>query len=178
MNDPLRLFFALPCPADQAQAICRWRDEQGLGGRAVPPANLHLTLAFLGAQPADALAEIARLGESIRAEAFELRLDRLISLGKGFICLAPGQPPRALADLVALLRAGLAERGLPVDDRPFLPHLTLVRQAGERRHGTSPAFAWPVERFVLYISEQAASGVRYRELCSWPLLRTPAPLAG
>ncbi len=83
MNDPLRLFFALPCPADQAQAIGRWRDEQGLDGRAVPLANLHLTLAFLGAQPADALAEIARLGESIHAEAFELRLDRLISSARG-----------------------------------------------------------------------------------------------
>ncbi|QII99700.1 RNA 2',3'-cyclic phosphodiesterase [Stutzerimonas balearica] len=177
MNDPLRLFFALPCPADQAQAIGRWRDEQGLDGRAVPLANLHLTLAFLGAQPADALAEIARLGESIHAEAFELRLDRLISLGKGFTCLAPEQPPRALGDLVALLRAGLAERGLPVDDRPFLPHLTLMRQAGERRHATPPTFAWPVESFALYVSEQKEGGVRYRPLRHWPLRRSTAAAA-
>ncbi|HBB77192.1 MAG TPA: RNA 2',3'-cyclic phosphodiesterase, partial [Pseudomonas sp.] len=51
-EDTLRLFFALPCPPEQAAAICSWRDRQALGGRPVALENLHLTLAFLGAQPA------------------------------------------------------------------------------------------------------------------------------
>ena len=62
----LRLFFALPCPPEQATAICRWRDEQALQGRPVPPQNLHLTLAFLGAQPADCLDGLQRLAADSR----------------------------------------------------------------------------------------------------------------
>ena len=165
----LRLFFALPCPPEQATAICRWRDEQALQGRPVPPQNLHLTLAFLGAQPADCLDGLRRLAADLDCPAFELTLDRLITLGKGFICLQPSAPPPALDYLAAALRAQLAALGLVLDSRPFLPHLTLTRHGHERVHGHSPAFGWTVDRFVLFVSETTAQGARYRELGSWPL---------
>ncbi len=168
----LRLFFALPCPTEQAATICTWRDAHGLDGRPVIQANLHLTLAFLGAQPGERLDELKQLAAGIEGQAFELTLDRLITLGKGFVCLRPSLVPAALAWLAATLAERLAAQDIVLDSRPFLPHLTLLRQAPERVNGTAPAFSWLVDRFVLYQSSNTPDGVRYDELGSWPLDRS------
>lgn len=171
-DNTLRLFFALPCPPEQAATICAWRAAQGAAGRPVAQANLHLTLAFLGAQPAERLNELKQLAASIEGQAFELNLDRLITLGKGFVCLRPSLVPPALAWLAATLAERLAAQGIILDARPFLPHLTLLRQAPERVTGAAPAFSWVVDRFVLYQSSNTPEGVRYDELGSWPLDRS------
>lgn len=168
-DDSLRLFFALPCPPAQAAAICAWRDAQGYDGRPVAQANLHITLAFLGAQPAQAVDELKRLATGIDGPAFELALDRLITLGKGFVCLRPSLVPPDLAWLAATLAERLAAQGVVLDARPFLPHLTLLRQAPRRVSGEAPAFGWMADRFVLYQSSNTPDGVRYDELGSWPL---------
>lgn len=171
MNDKsLRLFFAIPCPVAQAEAICDWRDSQQLPGRPVPQANLHLTLAFLGAQPPESLEPLQRLAGALRCAPFELRLECLDSIGHGFICLRPQHTPVALEQLSTRLRQALLEQGLmPPDSRPFLPHLTLLRQSPVSVCAVAPTFAWPVERFGLFVSESGPDGVHYRELASWPL---------
>ena len=76
-DKPLRLFFALSCPSDLADAICNWRDSHALGGRPVAQANLHMTLAFLGNQPATAVDGLKQLADSLRVDAFLLQLDQL-----------------------------------------------------------------------------------------------------
>lgn len=166
---PLRLFFALPCPPLLAEAICSWRDNQAIGGRPVAQANLHLTLAFLGSQPAAKLEGLKQLGGHLRADAFTLRLDQLQTIGHGFACLIPSQVPPPLSQLVEQLHAGLSAHGFALDSRPFLPHMTLSRDAQTRLDGDPPAFKWQVERFGLFLSENTENGVRYRELENWPL---------
>ncbi|MCQ4295487.1 RNA 2',3'-cyclic phosphodiesterase [Pseudomonas stutzeri] len=169
IDDTLRLFFALPCPPEQAAAICAWRDSQDFDGRAVARDNLHLTLAFLGAQPTHHLDALLQMAATVQAEAFSLTLDRLTTIGKGFICLQPGTTPPELLRLVAALSERLAALGVVLDCRPFLPHLTLSRQARSRPQKLAPGFAWQVDRFVLYRSSNVADGVRYDELGSWSL---------
>jgi 2'-5' RNA ligase len=168
-DKPMRLFFALPCPSDLAQAVCSWRDRAGLGGRPVGQANLHLTLAFLGSQPETVLDDLRHVGGSLHADAFLLRLEQLRSIGHGFACLVPTQIPPPMSLLVEQLHAGLSVHGFALDSRPFLPHLTLSREARINPQSKPPAFEWRVERFGLYLSENTAHGVRYRELSSWPL---------
>jgi len=168
-ENTLRLFFALPCPPRQAEVICNWRDQQAFGGRPVPKANLHMTLAFLGAQPAEYLQALRQLADGIDCQGFELVLDGLINLGKGFVCLQPQTPPAALMQLAAVLNERLSALGVALDSRPFLPHMTLARQAEARAHGPAASFSWQVERFVLFQSQNTADGVRYQELGSWPL---------
>ncbi len=168
-ENTLRLFFALPCPPRQAEAICNWRDQQAFGGRPAPSANLHMTLAFLGAQPAEHLQALRQLAEGIDCQGFELVLDGLITLGNGFVCLQPQTPPAALMQLAAVLNERLSALGVALDSRPFLPHMTLARQAEARAHGPAASFSWQVERFVLYQSQNTADSVRYQELGSWPL---------
>ena len=98
-DKPLRLFFALPCPTALAEHISNWRDSQDIHGRPVPKDNLHLTLAFLGSQPETALNGLKQLGDQLRGEAFTLRLDRLQTIGHGFLCLTPTQAPPPLLQL-------------------------------------------------------------------------------
>ena len=61
-SERLRLFCALRLPDDALDARRRAGSEPATsprGARIVPPANLHVTLAFLGSRPADELAAIA-----------------------------------------------------------------------------------------------------------------------
>jgi 2'-5' RNA ligase len=167
--DTLRLFFALPCPLDLARTICRWRDELALGGRPVAVECLHLTLAFLGHQPRARLEELQLLAAGIEQGPFELHLDRLGG-SRGTLWLEPSQMPAALPVLAGDLQQRLLAAGIPLDTRPFRAHLTLLRHAGARPREAHPDFVWPVERFVLYVSENIPRGVRYRELGNWPLI--------
>jgi len=174
-EDTLRLFFALPCPPEQATAICSWRDRQALGGRPVALENLHLTLAFLGAQPAARLDALRHLAAEVTSDSFELTLNRLITLGKGFACLAPSEAPPALLQLAGSLAERLGALGIVLDSRPYLPHMTLARQAPTQAQGAAATFSWEAERFVLYRSQNTEDGVRYSELGSWPLRSAAAP---
>jgi 2'-5' RNA ligase len=110
------------------------------------------------------------MAATVHAEAFSLTLDRLTTIGKGFICLQPASTPPALLQLVEALSERLAALGVVLDCRPFLPHLTLSRQARSRAQQPAPDLTWHVDRFVLYRSVNTADGVRYDELGSWPLL--------
>lgn len=166
--DALRLFFALPCPPGLGRQICTWREAQHWQGRPVPSANLHLTLAFLGSQPASRLDALRALGHGIRVPAFVLQLDRAGLIGGAHGCLLPNQTPSQLLQLVDALRQGLEALGVAVDPRPFRPHVTLLRDACAAPR-TAPALIWPVRCFGLYASRQQAGGVHYQALGSWPL---------
>lgn len=168
---PLRLFFALNCPPELADHICSWRDNQSLDGRPVAKDNLHLTLAFLGSQPAAALNGLKHLGSQLQGDAFTLHLDQLQTIGHGFLCLTPSQPPPPLLQLVERLRSGLSSLGVALDSRPFLPHVTLARGADTQPPWPAPeVFEWRVDSVGLFRSENITGGVRYDELARWPLV--------
>jgi 2'-5' RNA ligase len=127
-DDRLRLFLALQLPPETLDAIESWM-QQLRGGRVVPRAHLHVTLAFLGRRPARELASIAgALGQSTRHaapiafEASRWRETRSV----GMIVL------RDLTGAATALAAELHERlaGLGVytpESRPWLPHVTVLR---------------------------------------------------
>ncbi|AYC32670.1 RNA 2',3'-cyclic phosphodiesterase [Pseudomonas cavernae] len=167
---PLRLFFALPCPPEQAQAMVDWRDSLSTHSRPVTANNLHLTLIFLGAQPRGRLPELKALAASIDGHSFRLQLDRLERWNNGLLHLALSQPPEALLQLVHELRERLQLVGFNLESRAFHPHLTLARHCSRLPAGPAPAFAWQVEHFALFVSESNAKGTRYRVLSQWPLL--------
>ena len=63
-DERLRLFLALQLPDAVVETLADWQQRE-LAGRIVPPANLHVTLAFLGSRPARELESIcAVLGEA------------------------------------------------------------------------------------------------------------------
>ena len=170
MNEPLlRLFFALPCPAESAASIDRWRADCRVNGKPVRASNLHITLVFLGAQPAEQLSQLLQLADSITAPCFELSLDRLDLWPEGLLHLAPNSIPHELLQLASQLRQRLEDAGFIVEPRTYQPHLTLARQSRLPELTTAPDFHWTVRKFSLFSSEQCAQGVNYRALGTWQL---------
>jgi 2'-5' RNA ligase len=170
-NDVLRLFFALGCPPELAEAITTWRSGLNLHGRPVATANLHLTLAFLGQQQRARVEELQGLAGGLRATAFDLHLDRLGRHRNGLLYLAPSHTPEALLELVERLSSNLSSTAIQLDNRPFRAHLSLLRHCPLQPIVADPCFDWPVTRFSLFASEQNTRGTHYRPLHTWLLLR-------
>jgi len=175
MSDPkLRLFFALwpdaatrAAIADLALAIA-----QETRGRAPAPEKVHLTLAFLGSQPASLLPTLQSRASSIEVPGFKLLLDQLGCWRQsGIAWLGASEVPPELITLYDRIASACASLGLPKEDRPFAPHLTLARRVTTpaRRRLVQPV-VWPVSSFALVASETHANGAIYRTLASWMLV--------
>lgn len=179
-----RMFFALWPSANLQRELSRVAQEMhfAFGGRAVATPNIHLTLAFLGSVPGERVDELLAIGASIRASRFILNLTETgcwKRSGVGWI--APGESPRALENLVLALRQRLIASRFGVDDKPFAPHLTLLRKANCRPRPSQPAaalpqspgvqlpVAWDVRRFVLMRSETLENGPVYTRAGAWAL---------
>ena len=131
-----RLFFALqPDPRVLAQLVEVQRFLQpSVRGRWLPPANLHVTLVFLGAVPAARVPELETLAARVRTPPFTLELNRLECWRRSrVLCLTPPAILAGLSALVADLSAKLEQSGMRLEKRPCRAHLTLARDitAGE-----------------------------------------------
>jgi 2'-5' RNA ligase len=173
-GDAQRLFFALWPPEDLQAALAgeARRALAGHRGRPVPAANLHITLAFLGATaPADR-ACYERAADTLAGRpGFSLVLDHLaFHRRRGMLWARPAEAPQALLDLARALGDALAACGRAPEQRPFRAHVTLAREAaGLPRTQPMTPRTWPVSRFVLVASEPGPGGVEYRLLRSWAL---------
>lgn len=168
-----RLFFALwPEPALRL-AVQELAARLPEDGRAVRPENLHITLLFLGATPAERLPALLQAAGKLDAPAFDLRLDQGGWWRKsGIWWLAPGDTPPALKQLAHTLAELARGEGLDVRLEDFRPHLSLRRKA--RRAPEFPPFAplqWRARDFVLMESITHAEGAEYREVGRWALAK-------
>ena len=169
-----RVFFALW--PDQAVArrfeAAGGRAHETLGGRRLRRANLHLTLAFVGAVGGGRLQDLREIAGAIRLPPFRLRFARLECLRGKRIVWAAAEIPPGLRDLAEALRAGLAAARFPVEERPFAAHVTLLRNAdcsGLAPPADGLPIDWAVEDFVLAESDLHPEGARYRILARWRL---------
>jgi 2'-5' RNA ligase len=169
-----RYFFALwPDPPARA-ALGRLAREVALEscGRPTPPDLIHLTLAFVGPQPAIRVDSLRRLGNLIRAQSFTLALDRIGVFEKtGIAWLGATILQEELRALNRDLSDALRSRGFPVDTRPYTPHLTLARRATvsvERR--LAEPIGWRAGGFTLVASETSGPAPVYRNVAQWSLI--------
>ena len=169
----MRAFVALELPeafADETATLSRALAE-ACDGRFAQPENLHLTLAFLGevgeaeARSAMAALDAARLG----AGPVRLAATGLGTFGRArdaTLWLGIQKDPQ-LMDLAARVREELSARGLPYDEKGFLPHVTLARRARLPRGGLGElAFPLPdvATRLTLFRSILSPDGARYKPL--------------
>lgn len=140
------------------------------GGRAVPEANIHLTLAFLGDVPVARVGELASLADAVAGTPFELTLDsRGYWRHNRIVWVGAMQCPAALRELAVRLTHSLKAGGFRHEAREYVPHITLLRDA--RRAPTSPAPApvvWNVEDFTLVRSTPGGQSSAYEILHRWP----------
>ena len=169
---PLRLFFAL-WPDDTARAaLADWgrRIHRVTGGHPTRAETIHQTLAFLGDCEPARLAAVEGAAGRVHPRRFELVLDRAGVWNHNRIAWAgTSAVPPELAALVADLRAALVEARFALDRKPFVPHLTLVRNT--RHGGALPALEpirWPITGFVLVRSQLRADASDYAIQGRWP----------
>ena len=168
-----RAFFALwPGPAVQAaldraahklHAIC--------GGRLTRRDTIHITLVFLGEVELARLDVLRAAAECVQAPAFSWELGKFGWWRHNRIAwAAPEATPPALVQLVGQLQSGLKEAGLQFDERPYLPHVTLLRKA-DCRHAALIAepVPWEVNDFVLMRPVPGPEGSTYEIIGRWPL---------
>ncbi|MCW2963735.1 MAG: 2,3-cyclic phosphodiesterase [Actinomycetia bacterium] len=138
-----RLFCALQLPDETVRELTAWQASSlhtgnQRGARIAPPANLHVTLAFLGPRPA---REVPAIVGALRAAAaaagpIELRPVRYRETGSvGMIVLkdVTGAATVLAEDLTARLERLGTYRS---ERRPWLPHVTVLRF--KKRAGLSP----------------------------------------
>ncbi len=180
----MRAFVAIPIEGEIRQGLNRLLSDlkrEFPGCRWVAPANLHVTLRFFGEIPNVCLAAVINYVEKglAGAKPEPIRLggigqfrnrDRLVFwIGledAAWMSEAAGQLSGAIA-------------GIPAEDRPFRPHLTLgrlrvfrddMKQAGRIEERVKDGLPLPGKqktvRSVLYRSHLSKAGARYEELWS------------
>jgi 2'-5' RNA ligase len=143
-GETLRLFCALDLPDAAVEPVVAWQHRELRLGRIVPPENLHLTLAFLGSRPAAEVAAIAgALRSAVESGAVESSAVASGAVGSGVgirlrvrgyretrsvgMLTFEDEGGRAASLAVRLHEAlealGVYER----EERPWLPHLTVLR---------------------------------------------------
>ncbi|MFZ5585625.1 MAG: RNA 2',3'-cyclic phosphodiesterase [Thermodesulfobacteriota bacterium] len=144
----MRLFVALelPEPAKAAAAgVMAELKRAGADLKWVDPANLHLTLKFLGETPPERLDEITVALQRALTGAPPLELGlagagAFPGLGRPQVVWlgVNGQADR-LAALAAAIQTALAGLGFPPEGRAFQAHLTLARaRRGRGKPGPPP----------------------------------------
>jgi 2'-5' RNA ligase len=151
------------------------------GARWVPTEQIHLTLAFLGEVDEAAVERLSGELARIRAPGF-----RLCFSGTG--CFPDRRRPRVLwvglvphprlKQLAAGVREAVLACGIPQDERPFSPHITLARLKLSPSRGCDafldrqpeqqlPPF--PVQEFILFQSRLTPQGALHTPVRSFPL---------
>jgi 2'-5' RNA ligase len=189
----MRIFIALDIDDAIRQRIARFID--GVRGfapeaRWVRPESLHITLKFIGEKPADNIEQIKQALPSVHAETIALNFR-----GYGFFpapkaarvfWLGIESGPQ-LAALAKAVDEATQRLGIPREEHPFSPHLTLARGAGgsgaprwRKSDGPNQAFQKLQEKlaalptpefgtmtareFFLYESQLLRSGSRYTKI--------------
>jgi len=176
-----RLFFALWPDTETRAALARETRKavRRCGGRPVPPANYHLTLAFLGNQPVDLFDAIVAAAATVRAAPFELTLERyghwpkprVLWIGPSAMSPdGPGNDVAAPAALASQLWDRLEALGMRREPRPFRAHVTLARKVAALPEVPSPEpLIWHASSFALIESMTEPSGAVYSAVEEFPL---------
>jgi 2'-5' RNA ligase len=170
-DERLRLFLALELPEHVATALGDWGEKQLERGR--PVGSFHVTLAFLGSRPRSelegivgALRESAREARPFTLEPVRYRETR--SVGMLVLDDPSGEAMRLATGLHGRLeKLGVYRR----EERPWLPHVTVVRFRERPRLDPALPEVGPFapSGAAAFLSRLQRSGARYEVIESCPL---------
>jgi 2'-5' RNA ligase len=194
----MRIFVALDIDDAIRQRIQRFME--GVNGfapdaRWVRPESLHITLKFIGDKPLEVVEKIEQALSSVRTEEVEMSFR-----GYGFFPTAKAarvfwvgiESGPQLPALAKAVDQTLKTVGIPQEEHPFAPHLTLARGGGrsgaphrkkddaanrnfQHLQGKLAALPAPdfgtmaAHKFFLYQSQLAQGGSRYTKIASFSL---------
>jgi 2'-5' RNA ligase len=196
----MRIFIGIDLDPEVRERISRFLEGvQGFAPEArwVRPESLHITLKFIGEQTPERVEAIAERLRRVDRGWVEIRAG-------GFGFFPTTKAPRVfwigihagpqLAELAESVDGATTELGIPREDRPYSPHLTLARGGAGRssgspkwRKGDGPNSAFAVlekrlaamgeldfgtmtaHEFILYQSQLSPKGSKYTKLQRFPL---------
>ncbi|MFN9212338.1 MAG: RNA 2',3'-cyclic phosphodiesterase [Betaproteobacteria bacterium] len=168
----MRCFVALwPDPAARARLAALTAEQQARFPQARPmrTENLHLTLAFIGELDEPQARAVAQAVAGIDSLPFDWTLDRIGAFARAQVLWAGGPRSEALEALAARARATLDALAIHFDRKPFVAHVTLLRdlpraQANKAVQPIAPPLLWHAARPVLLRSATEAGRLRYVEV--------------
>jgi 2'-5' RNA ligase len=167
----VRLFFALWPDAAAASKLAEAAGELAVltGGKPVPMAKIHLTLAFLGDLDEARLGDALASAEGLDHGSFEVILDQWGSFRGAKVAWAGcRKASKALGNLQADLAERLRVRGFELEERAYTPHVTLARKVTRPigRRDAEPV-GWMATEVALVRSELGKGA--YTTLARWSL---------
>lgn len=183
----MRLFVALALPDDVraglAERVRALEPASPPGLRWAAPERWHLTLCFLGEVEDERVPAVAAsLGRKVdRHRTVDLRLGGAGRFGRRVLWVGIGGDLDRLARLAAAVAAGARRARVDVEDRPYRPHLTVARNAGQGDLATYVAAlddyvgpTWTADSVAL-VRSRLGQRPTYETVEAWPL--SPAQLA-
>jgi 2'-5' RNA ligase len=169
-----RLFYAIEFPDDVRSRLSLAGAQLAAlasQGRWTRPDNLHLTLQFIGDCPDEWLG---RLGDILSLAAgncppFTMQIGGCGTFGRlGDILWIGVAPHPLLQQMAGDIASQLQGQGLPYEQRPYSPHITIGRQvridsAALRSWSIAP-FGCPVRQITLMESCRAGGPLAYLPL--------------
>jgi 2'-5' RNA ligase len=196
----MRIFIGIDLEPEVRERISRFLEGVGNfapDARWVRPESLHITLKFIGEQTPERVEAIAKRLRRVKGGGFEIRAG-----GYGFFPTAKAarvfwigiHAGPQLAELAVSVDVATTELGIPREDRPYSPHLTLAR-AGAGRSSGSPKWrkgdglnstfaalekrlaamgeldfgTMTAREFILYQSQLLPGGSKYTKVQRFPL---------
>ncbi len=176
----MRLFVAIELPDDLKRAL-EWLRTDIPGARWVPAEQIHLTLAFLGEVEEEIVGRLTFELARIQSPSFMLRFT-------GVGCFPNRHRPRVLwiglhpeprlNDLAAKVNEIVQACGIPLEKRPFSPHITLARfklpESGETgnfldQHQKTDLPHLSVQEFTLFQSKLTSQGAVHTPIRNFAL---------
>ena len=129
----MRLFIAINFPDEVKSVITKIRDDikaSAFCGNFTVDANLHLTLVFLGECDRQQAGSVKAVMDEIKFPEFALMLEKVGYFKRDggntwWIGLKDNKP---LSDLQADLSGRLQRRGFMLENRRYVPHVTIGRE--------------------------------------------------
>ena len=180
---PLRCFVGVKFPLlqqikpllDELSNLAR---DESLKIRMTPPANLHLTLKFIGTVAEGQELPIHSILTQVGHQLESFKLD---CSGVGFFknsMWVGSQITEQLQKLVVDVNQGLAVLDFEVETKPYSPHITIARFAGgakeklkvlESKYENRSWGQMDINKFHLYRSETLPEGPKYFILSKFEL---------
>lgn len=164
-------YFLAVWPDDAVRArLVEWSEaiQAGSSARPIPASRLHATLVFLGTLGPAELQAVRSAASAISWTGASLALDRIGYWQRSRIVWAGSRDgSAALSALADQLRDRLRRLGFRVEERPFVPHVTLYRNARRRPRWRRRVIEWRIEEFCLVQSRRSPDGSQYEVLERW-----------
>jgi len=166
-----RLFFALWPEQNARQQCAALINKLNRTGKPVKEANLHVTVLFLGRISPEQQAVITGEAGKLPSPPITLSFDRLSFWKKpAVLCLTACQFDQSVSILNENLARIAEQQGIPIENRPFKPHVTLVKKANSAIDLDFAPILWRSNGFCLVESCSGSDGVEYRIIQRWPTI--------